>query len=96
MKSRLVVFISAQAVQSQKAADFSIVLQGKKPNYSLKASLNLGNQWEYHFNWIVNQIFPHCAGFCGFSEIVRDCAAYIELCGPAPAQSARRPVTGTN
>ena len=31
-------------------------------------------------------------GFCRFSEIVRDCAALIELCGPAPAHPLRRPV----
>jgi len=36
MKSRL-VFISARAVQLWKAANFLIVLQGKKPNYSLKS-----------------------------------------------------------
>ena len=33
----------------------------------------------------------YCAGFHGFSEIVWDCAALIELCGTAPAHPVRRP-----
>ena len=84
--------MSARAVQSRKAADFSIVCKVNSLNIALKASLNLGNQWEYRFNEIFNQIFPYCAGFRVFSEIVRDCAALTELCGPAPAHPVRRPV----
>ena len=84
--------MSARAVQSWKAADFSIVCKVNSLNIALKASLNLGNQWEYRFNEIFNQIFPYCAGFRIFSEIVRDCAALTELCGPAPAHPVRRPV----
>ena len=83
--------MSARAVQSRKAADFSIVCKVNSLNIALKASLNLGNQWEYRFNEIFNQIFPYCAGFRVFSEIVRDCAALTELCGPAPAHPVRRP-----
>ena len=71
--------------------DFSIVCKVNSRNIALKA-LNLGNQWEYRFNEIFNQIFPYCAGFRVFSEIVRDCAALTELCGPAPAHPVRRPV----
>ena len=87
----LVVFMSARAVQSRKAAGFSIVCKVNSLNIALKASLNLGNQWEYRFNEIFNQIFPYCAGFRVFSEIVRDCAALTELCGPAPAHPVRSP-----
>ena len=83
----LVVFMSARAVQSRKAAGFSIVCKVNSLNIALKASLNLGNQWEYRFNEIFNQIFPYCAGFRVFY-----CAALTELCGPAPAHPVRRPV----
>ena len=83
--------MTARAVQSRKAADFSIVCKVNSLNIALKASLNLGNQWEYRFNEIFNQIFPYCAGFHVFSEIVWDCAALTELCGPAPAHPVRRP-----
>ena len=88
--------MSARAVQSRKAADFSIVCKVNSLNIALKASLNLGNQWEYRFNEIFNQIFPYCAGFRVFSEIVRDCAALTELCGPAPTHPVRRPVLRLN
>ena len=49
-----------------------------------------------HVNNKNNQVFPYCVGFRGFSEILPDYAALMELCGPAPAHPVRRPVFISN